>query len=256
MKFVKPLLVILVSYLLLKFGIPLIGSMIHPGTWPVVPTSVMKMYLFFIVSGVLLMYSWSEEGFDALADPIIDLYSNPAKKTMMFAAVGIVGVLGAYITYQYVKPTFDAPVELRSVHPAPPANAKAWGKSYPLQTLQNPLRADKENMAKNLEAGGVVYYQNCFFCHGDRMLGKGPYYQGFNPLPANFIDIGTIAQLTESFVFWRISTGGPGLPSEGAPWTSGMPIWHTLISEQETWQVIMFLYEYTGHSPRVTKAHH
>lgn len=256
MKFVKPLVVILVSYLLLKFGIPLIGSIIHPGTWPVVPTSVMKMYLFFIVTGVLLISSWSEDGFDSLAKPILDLYSNPAKQTMMFATIGIIGVLGAYITYQYVKPTFDAPVELRSVHPAPPANVKAWGKSFSLQTLQNPLREDKENFAKNVEEGGRVYYQNCFYCHGDRMLGKGHYFAGFNPLPANFVDIGTIAQLTESFVFWRISTGGPGLPSEGAPWTSAMPIWHTLISEQETWQVIMFLYEYTGHSPRVTKAHH
>jgi mono/diheme cytochrome c family protein len=255
MKFVKPIVVILVAYLLLKFGIPLIGSIIHPGTWPVVPTSVMKMYMFFVVTGVLLISTFSEEGFDALAKPIEDLYSNPAKQTTMFAAIGIIGVLGAYITYQYVKPTFDAPVELRSVHPAPPANAKAWGKSYSLQTLQNPLREDKENFAKNVEAGGKVYYQNCFYCHGDRMLGKGHYFAGVNPLPANFVDIGTIAQLTESYVFWRISTGGPGLPSEGAPWTSAMPIWHTLISEQETWQVILFLYEYTGHSPRVTTVH-
>jgi hypothetical protein len=29
-------------------------------------------------------------------------------------------------------------------------------------------------------------------------------------------------QLTESFVFWRIAKGGPGLPKEGAPWNSAM----------------------------------
>jgi hypothetical protein len=256
MKYVRPLIIILVSYLLLKFGIPYIGSIIHPGTWPVVPTSVMKMYMFFIVSGVLLIYSFSEEEYDALTKPIVDLYSNPEKQKMMFAAIGIIGVFGAYITFQYVKPTFDAPVELRSVHPAPPANVKAWGKSYALQTLKNPLREDKANFAKNVEEGGKVYYQNCYYCHGDKMLGKGHYFAGFNPLPANFVDIGTIAQLTESFVFWRISTGGPGLPSEGAPWTSAMPIWHTLLSEDEVWKVIMFLYDYTGHAPRVTVTHH
>ena len=254
MKFVKPLIVIVVCYLLLKLGIPFIGSILHPGTWPVVPTSVMKMYMFFVVTGTLLMYSFDEDGYAAFADPIQDLYSNPEKTNAKYAVIAIIGIFGAYITYQYVKPTFDAPVELRSVHPAPPANAKAWGKSYALQTLKNPLRGDKDNFAKNIEAGGVVYYQNCYYCHGDRMLGKGPFFSGFNPLPANFVDIGTIAQLTESFVFWRIATGGPGLPSEGAPWISAMPIWHDLLSEEEVWQVIMFIYDYTGHNPRVTAA--
>lgn len=256
MKLVKPILVILVSYLLLKFGIPFVGSILHPGTWPIVPTSVMKMYMFFVVSGVLLMYSFSEEGFASFADPIVDLYTNPAKATLKLATVGIVGVLGAYITYEYVKPTFDPPVELRSIHPAPPANAKAWGKSYSLQTLKNPFRVeDKEQLAKNTLEGGTVYYQNCYYCHGDAMTGKGPWFAGFNPLPANFVDIGTIAQLTESFVFWRIATGGPGLPSEGAPWISAMPIWHNLLSEEEVWKVILFIYDYTGHQPRVTAQH-
>jgi mono/diheme cytochrome c family protein len=217
----------------------------------------MNMYMFFIVTGVVLMYTYSGEGYDNVVSPILELYSNPAKGKMMYVTVLLVGCLGAYITYQNVKPSFEAPVELRSIHPAPPSNVKAFGKRYKLQTLKNPFRVeDKAQLAKNAEEGGVVYYQNCFFCHGDRMLGKGLFYAGFNPLPANFVDIGTIAQLTESFVFWRIATGGPGLPSEGAPWISAMPVWHELISEEETWKVILFIYEYAGHHPRVTEEHH
>ena len=256
MKLLKPILVILTGYLLIKIGIPAIGSVIHPGTWPVVPTSVMKMYVFFLSLGVFLIYTFSEEGYENTVGPITDLYTNPAKKMMRLGAIVAVGALGAFVTYQYVKPSFDPPPPLRSIHPAPPNTVKMWGKSFSLQTLQNPLREDKANLAKNIEAGGVVYYKNCFYCHGDRMLGKGHYYAGFDPIPLNFVDIGTIAQLTESFVFWRIGTGGPGLPSEGTPWKSAMPIWHEFLSEEEVWQVILFLYDYTGHSPRVTAKHH
>ena len=69
-------------------------------------------------------------------------------------------------------------------------------------------------------------------------------------MPLNFQDIGTIAQLQESFLFWRIATGGPGLPKEGAPWISSMPVWENFLSEAEIWKVILFLYDYTGHRPR------
>ena len=166
----------------------------------------------------------------------------------------LVGCLGAYISYQYVKPTFEAPVELRAIHPAPPSSIKMWKKNFNLLSLSNPFREDKENFDKYIEEGGIVYYQNCFYCHGDRMLGKGHFAHGFNPRPANFVDVGTIAQLTESFVFWRVGSGGPGLPSEGTPWLSAMPVWQDMLSEEEVWKAIMFLYWYTGHSPRVTEA--
>ncbi len=252
MKFLKPILAILAGYVAIKFGIPYVGSLVHPGTWPVVPTSVLKMYMAFVTLGIVMAYTFDEEGYAGLIGPIEDIYSNPSKAIVRYVVVLLVGTFGAYITYEYVKPTFDAPIELRSVHPAPPSNAKMWGKTYQIQTIQNPYREDKENFAKNLEEGGIVYYKNCFFCHGDRMLGRGHYAVGFNPRPANFVDVGTIAQLTESFVFWRIGTGGPGLPSEGTPWLSAMPVWHNLISEEEAWKVILFLYDYTGHSPRVT----
>ena len=62
--------------------------------------------------------------------------------------------------------------------------------------------------------------------------------------------MGTIAQLTESFVFWRIAKGGPGLPREGGPWNSAMPIWEDFLSADDIWSVTLFLYEQAGVSPR------
>src|SRR2546425_10888421 len=63
-------------------------------------------------------------------------------------------------------------------------------------------------------------------------------------------DNGTIGMLTESFVFWRIAKGGPGLPREGTPWNSAMPVWEEFLTEDEIWSVIIFLYDQTGLQPR------
>ncbi|MCH7490370.1 MAG: cytochrome c, partial [Gemmatimonadetes bacterium] len=50
--------------------------------------------------------------------------------------------------------------------------------------------------------------------------------------------------------FWRIAKGGPGLPPEGTPWNSAMPIWEDFLTEDEIWAVIIFLYEQSGLEPR------
>jgi mono/diheme cytochrome c family protein len=122
------------------------------------------------------------------------------------------------------------------------------GKRMDLATLENPLRRTGD-LQEHYAAGKRVYYQNCLPCHGDLLDGRGHYAHGFNPTPLPF-DGSTIAQLRESFVFWRIAKGGPGLPKEGAPWNSAMPVWEDFLTEEEIWQVIVFLYEQTGLQPR------
>ena len=63
----------------------------------------------------------------------------------------------------------------------------------------------------------------------------------------------TIAQLQESYVFWRVVKGGPGLPREGGPSISSMPSWEASLTEEEVWKVILFIYDYTGNTPRSWK---
>lgn len=119
-----------------------------------------------------------------------------------------------------------------------------------IEGIENPFRNDKENLEKYVKEGAEVYYRNCFFCHGDKLDGTGHYAAGFNPTPADFTDTGTIAQLQESYLFWRISKGGPGLPRESHPWNSAMPVWENFLTEEEIWKVILYLYEGAGVSPR------
>ena len=250
MKFIQAVIAILAGYAAIAYGIPFLGSQLHHGTWPVVPASLMNIYMFFVVIGVLTAFTFTEESKEELMAPIRAIYGDPSKGLLRMLVILLIAGTGAGLTYQSIKPSFDAPVELRSIHPAPPSSIRAYKKSFNILALTNPLREDKANFAENVKQGGIVYYKNCFYCHGDKLDGRGHYYNGFFPLPANFQDVGTIAQLQESYLFWRIATGGPGLSKEAAPWLSAMPIWMDFLSEEEIWQVILFLYDYTGHSPR------
>src|SRR5437899_1637437 len=124
------------------------------------------------------------------------------------------------------------------------------GKEIPIAGLDNPLRKDQASYKKHVAAGAEIYIRNCVYCHGDNLDGRGHFAHGFNPPPANFQDPGTIAMLQEAFLFWRIAKGGPGLPKESTPWNSVMPAWEDRLSEEQTWQVIMYLYDATGQQPR------
>ncbi|MFQ5954067.1 MAG: c-type cytochrome [Kiloniellales bacterium] len=219
-----------------------------------IPSSLLTMYMFFVVAGVFMVFTFTEESTRELLAPIKALVEDPSKKLLRNVVFVVVPLGAGLMTFERMLPSFEAPVELRSIHPAPPATAKIFGKRYDLQALQNPFRKfeteDPERFAGLVAEGAAIYIRNCQYCHGDKLDGKGPYAAGLNPVPLNFRDVGTIAQLQESFLFWRIATGGPGLPKEGAPWISSMPVWQDFLSEDEVWKVILFLYDYTGHRPR------
>ena len=123
-----------------------------------------------------------------------------------------------------------------------------------MQEVGNPFRHyekdDPEAFKAHVENGRRVYYQNCFYCHGDYLDGQGHFAPYLQPLPANFQDPGIIPNFQESFLFWRVSKGGPGLPAAGTPWDSAMPIWENYLTQDEIWDVILFLSDYTGYQPR------
>jgi mono/diheme cytochrome c family protein len=219
-----------------------------------IPGSLIMMYMFFAVVMILLVMTSTQRGAEGLFAPIRALVEDPGKARARNVVFVVVPVIAALITYNSVRPSFEAPVELRSTHPAPPSAFKAFGRTINLATLANPYRkSEKEDPARFKELvkeGGAVYFKNCFYCHGDKLDSHGHYAQGFNPLPLPFQGKDTIAQLQESYVFWRVSTGGPGLPKESTPWLSAMPIWHNFLTEDEIWKAVLFIYNYTGNVPR------
>ena len=250
----------LLQAVLVVFGIYLGFKLVfNVALGQLIPSSLLTMYMFFVIVATLLVTTATEEGAQEMAGPIKALVEDPSKTTIRNIVFVIVPLFAAWMAYSNLRPSFEAPVELRTIHPAPPSSLKAYGKSYDLMKLENPFRKfqkeDPEKFKVLVKEGGDVYYKNCHYCHGDKLDGQGQYAQGFNPLPLNFQDVGTIAQLQESYLFWRIATGGPGLPKEATPWLSAMPVWKDFLTEDEIWKVILFLYDYTGQAPRSWAAH-
>ncbi len=157
-------------------------------------------------------------------------------------------LLLGWFTYTGVRPRFDPPFEARIIHPEPPAVFKLHGKDFDVLGARRP--PEMEVNEENLAAGKSLYYRNCMYCHGDYLNGAGHFADALNPLPANFRDQGTISQLEEGYLYWRIATGGPGLPDGATPWNSAMPAWQDFFTEEEIWQVIAYIYAASGSTPR------
>lgn len=228
----------------------IIYSGLRFGIRPPIPSSLLNMYMILSIIASLIYITVQEERRQRFFQPVRDIFIKEERKTIRAIVLIFFPLLVGFHVYSKVLPRIEPPAELRSIHPAPPGEIDFQGKIIKLQGLKNPLRADKKNFENYVKEGAAIYFKNCFYCHGDKLNGKGYLSPGLNPQPADFTDVGTIAQLQESFVFWRISKGGIGLPVESAPWSSAMPAWEFTLTEEEIWKVILYLYEAAGVSPR------
>ena len=232
--------------------------------YPPIPWTLFITYMVMWSIGTFLFISQDPETFREFRKPIVKTIVGEYKFAQIIVMVAL-PILVGFATYNTIYPSYQEPVELRTVHPAPPATTKVHGKTYPLESTNNPFRideqdnykdsfpfldADKQEYMKYVTEGGTIFFQNCHYCHGDQLNGLGMFSHVFNPTPANFIDPGTIAMLQEAFLFWRVSKGGPGLPNESTPWSSAMPPWEEHLKTEEIWKVILFEYWYTGWHPR------
>jgi mono/diheme cytochrome c family protein len=241
-------LILVLAYLLVELGIPYLPPLVGVESAPV-PASVLLQYMLTALVGILIWVSGSEQRWARFQEPIRSTIVDTDKRWLRVAFLVAIPLLVGFLVLRQVRETVAAPPALRSIHPAPPSSITFRGKPMTLAGLDNPLRADG-SIAEDVQRGHDVYFRNCVACHGDALDGRGHYAHGFAPQPLPFTGSGTIAQLTESFVFWRIAKGGPGLPAEGTPWNSAMPAWEALLTEDEIWSVIVFLYEQTGNRPR------
>jgi mono/diheme cytochrome c family protein len=98
--------------------------------------------------------------------------------------------------------------------------------------LVNPFAGDPDA----IEAGEQIYRTNCESCHGPGGEGDGPAAAALDPRPANLADTEMMQDMTDSFLFWRVSEGGAM-----EPFNSAMPAWKEVLSEEQRWQVIGYL---------------
>jgi hypothetical protein len=246
--FWQAVLLLVASYLIFEYGIAYVPQLFGVPSAPI-PDSVLVQFMLSALVGILIYVSDNEERWRRFKQPIAATLVDADKRWLRGVLLVSAPLLVGFVAYDQARPKVSAPVQLRSIHPAPPGQITFRGRTISLTGLENPLRHGG-SLQEHYLTGRRVYYQNCLPCHGDLLDGEGHFGHGFSPTPLSFTDPGTIAQLTESFVFWRVVKGGPGLPREGAPWNSAMPAWEDFLSEDEIWAVIIFLYEQSGHSPR------
>ncbi len=216
---------------------------------PPLPSSLVMMYMLLASISVLIYISLFDDKSQEFFGPIVKFLAGATGRSavMKYARLAVLvffPLLVGMNVYARLVPSSEPPIEQRVVHPAPPGEFVG---------LSNPIPKTPENV----QHGGSLYAVFCSPCHGGALDGKGAQSKGFNPPPANFRDPGTIAQLQESYLFWRIKNGGVGLPVEGQPWNSAMPRWGAMparggkaLTDDDIWKIILFEYEASGNKPR------
>jgi mono/diheme cytochrome c family protein len=230
-------------YVLLRFGF----------TAPI-PSSVISIYMGIVTLAILAYISSSQERRDEVSGPLVRFMTEKRHTPLLAATVIALPALAAANVYVQMNVALEAPLFPRTVHPASPPSITVHDKKIDLDAGENPFMhlatTDQAEYRKHVENGRRVYYRNCHFCHGDNLSGNGMFAYALDPVPTNFADGDTIANLRDTFLFWRASKGGPGLPEEGGPWDTAMPAWEKFLKEDEMWDVILFLYDFMGQRPR------
>jgi len=226
-----------------------------------IPASVRTIYMLILSGGILAYVSSDAERWASFFGPIVRVATEPRYRLLLLGIVLLFPTMAAVNVYVKMNVPLEAPSFPRTVHPAPPDSIKVHETEVDLIAGDNPFRGlehdDPEAFGQHLENGRRVYFENCFFCHGDNMNGRmGMFAYGLNPIPTNFTDQGVLPMFQETFLLWRVSKGGPGMPAEGGPWDSAMPAWEKLLTAEEMWDAVMYLYEYTGYTPRAQEVHH
>jgi mono/diheme cytochrome c family protein len=228
-------------YVLIRFGF------VAP-----IPSSVVSIYMGIVSMAILAYVSSSEERREEVSRPLVRFMTEKRYTAFLVATVVAIPALAAANVYVQMNAPLQPPLFSRTVHPASPTEITVHDKKIDLDAGENPFRqlerSNPEEFRRHVENGRQVFYRNCVFCHGDNMSANGMFAHGLDPIPTNFHD--TIPQLRETFLFWRIAKGGPGLPEEGGPWDTAMPVWEKFLKEEEMWDAILFLYDFTGLRPR------
>ena len=206
-------------YVLLRFGF----------TAPI-PASVVSLYMGIVSIAILAYVSSSEGRREEVSGPLLRFMTDKRYTALLGATVIAIPALAAANVYVQMNVPLEPPLFSRTVHPASPSEITVHDKKIDLNAGENPFRrletSNPEEFRKHVENGRKVYYQNCVFCHGDNLAGTGMFVHGLDPIPTNFADAGTIAMLQEKF-----------------------------LKEDEIWEAILFLYDFTNQRPRAREEH-
>jgi mono/diheme cytochrome c family protein len=98
--------------------------------------------------------------------------------------------------------------------------------------LTNPFSGDADAITKGKE----IFEDKCVECHGSQGAGDGPTSANLNPKPASLNDSMMMEELSDGYLFWRVTKGGLM-----EPFNSAMKAWEMALTEEQRWQVISYV---------------
>lgn len=225
-----------------------------------IPRSAVVLYMAIATVSLLAYVLSSRARSRAFSQPLLRLAVDRRYNFLLAVVLVLIPGLVSFGIYRRSNVPVEPPFFARTLHPAPPNKITVHGNEVDLIRSDNPFRelkqSDPGGYLRHVESGRETYYKNCFYCHGDGLAGDGMFVHGLDPIPTDFTDIGVLPNFQESFFFWRISKGGPGMPDGGGPGDSAMPEWERFLTEEEIWEVILFLYDFTDSEPRALVEEH
>ncbi|MEE9221156.1 MAG: cytochrome c, partial [candidate division NC10 bacterium] len=138
-KLVQAVVVVVGMYLVFRFGIQ-----------PPAPWSVVKLYMAVVLLAVFVYVSSDSDSWRAFLSPIQSTLVDEGRRPIRNALLVLLPILVGVYTYTQAAQRTGEPVELRVVHPAPPASITFRGKTIDIQGLDNPLREDTANYEKDV----------------------------------------------------------------------------------------------------------
>ncbi|MFQ5791379.1 MAG: c-type cytochrome [Acidobacteriota bacterium] len=235
----------LAGYLALRYGIGPLTRLLTGEEEAPLPSSLLWAYMALIAVAILMHMSITDERWQAFVKPVVDFLRDecppgPLKRLSRAALFAAVPLAAGYQAFSRASKGPDPPADPPGIHFTLPEKYAA---------IENPYPWTEENIRE----GGVLYTRNCAPCHGDAQDGEGLFARAFQPKPSNFRDTGTLAQLDENYLYWRIKEGGPGLPKGSIEYRSAMPVWNEVLTDEEIWKIIMFEYTNAGVMPAKRK---
>ena len=103
--------------------------------WPPLPSSLISIYMGLLTVVVFILISSTNRSWDEFKQTIMDtlLGKNRGYRIARAAIVIVLPLLAGILTYRFVNPAIEAPVELRTSHAAPPAVITVYPPEYFMQ---------------------------------------------------------------------------------------------------------------------------
>jgi len=126
-KLLQAAVVLVGAFLLFRFGIR-----------PPMPNSVLSLYMAITLMAVLVYVSSDGDSWRAFVTPLWRTLTAPGRRPVRVALGVLLPLLVGYLAYSQAAARVEAPLELRAVHPAPPASINFRGKEINLQAADTP----------------------------------------------------------------------------------------------------------------------